>query len=130
MQVALKLKRPQRSALPRGGAGLSIGCFAGAGYGLFVGIGHLRPIGRRMTIVTPSISAAPFAHEGALTGAFCGVLAGAGFASSVSLHLGYHWEIFTNSHSTWASTHLRNTAYAMVFKIRHLLRLPQAPCAV
>lgn len=41
-------------------------------------------------MVTPSAFAKPFAHDGAVVGAFCGVFAGAGFASAIAVHLGYH----------------------------------------
>lgn len=82
--------RPHSPIYPQAALGLSIGCFAGAGYGLSVGIGALRPVGQKAAVVTPSTSAKPFAHDGPLVGAFCGVFAGAGFASAIAMHLGYH----------------------------------------
>lgn len=93
MEGPLRAHTTHQPGLPQIGTGLSVGCFAGGGYGLAVGVGRLRPIGQNSAIVTPSLSA-PFAHNGALVGAFCGVVAGGGFASAVAVHIGYRWQPF------------------------------------
>lgn len=90
----IKTTSKKPTAKPRAAAGLSIGCFAGAGYGLAVGIGHMRPFGRKSAVVTPSLSSTPFAHDGTIVGAFCGVMVGVGFASAVAFHIGYEWTLF------------------------------------
>lgn len=73
--------------------GVSVGCFMGAGYGLFVGFGNLMPLGKHTALVYPDFSARPFAYDGSLAGAFCGATLSAGFASAVGMHLGYSWSI-------------------------------------
>lgn len=78
-------------SLPHAGVGVSVGCFAGAGYGLAVGVGQVHTVTRKSALIQPSL-AAPFAHEGAMVGAFCGVLAGGGFGAAVALHIGYQWQ--------------------------------------
>lgn len=87
-------KRPPGD--PQAALGLSVGCFMGAGYGLFVGFGTLRPLGRNTALVMPDLSATPFAYDGSLAGAFCGATLGAGFASAVAVHLGYSWSILAD----------------------------------
>lgn len=87
-------KRPPGD--PQAALGLSVGCFVGTGYGLFVGFGSLRPFGRNSALVTPDLSATPFAYDGTLTGAFCGATLGAGFASAVAMHVGYRWSILAD----------------------------------
>lgn len=90
-QFPIKIKS-SLNASPYAAAGVSIGCFAGAGYGLAVGIGNLRLVGRKNAVVLPSLSPVPFAHDGAILGAFCGVMCGVGFASTVAVHIGYQWQ--------------------------------------
>lgn len=84
-------KRPPGD--PQAGMGLSVGCFMGAGYGLFVGFGNLRSLGKNTALVSPDFSARPFAYDGSLAGAFCGASLGAGFASAIGIHLGFTWSI-------------------------------------
>lgn len=86
-QLKLLPKRTRTGPPLHSAAGISVGCFIGTGYGLAVGVGRIRSLGSQTALVTPS--ATPFAHDGALTGAFCGVMVGAGFGSAVALHLGY-----------------------------------------
>lgn len=81
-------------AEPQAAVGASVGCFAGAGYGLAVGFGRVRAVGGAFSLVRPG--AAPFAHDGAVAGAFCGVFVGAGFAAAVAVHLGYSWRILAD----------------------------------
>lgn len=63
------------------GVGVSAGCFAGAGYGLVIGLGRVTQT-RAGALVTPSTR--PFAHDGALAGAFCGVAFGAAAGSMLA----------------------------------------------
>lgn len=81
---------------PKVGVGVSIGCFIGAGHGLTVGIGTLRPITRDVSLVFPTPSQTPFAYNGTIIGAFCGVSAGVGFFSSIAVHLGYRWRLLSD----------------------------------
>lgn len=70
------------------GVGVSAGCFAGAGYGVVVGLGSVRRV-HSGALVTPSMT--PFAHDGYVAGAFCGVAIGGGggsmLANGLSLHV-------------------------------------------
>lgn len=79
---------------PRLGVGVSIGCFAGVGYGLAVGIGNVLGSSRNTTLIVPSVTSKAFAHDGAMAGAFCGVVVGGGFATGVGAHFGYRWALF------------------------------------
>lgn len=78
------------------GAGVSVGCFAGTGYGLAVGMGSVAAtsVTRNTALVVPFGKAQAFAHDGAMVGAFCGVVIGGGFASGVGAHFGYRWPLF------------------------------------
>lgn len=67
--------------------GVSAGCFAGAGYGIVVGLGTVRR-SRAGAVVMPSMT--PFAHDGALAGAFCGVTAGGGAGGMIAHGLSLH----------------------------------------
>ncbi|KAI0563199.1 hypothetical protein FGB62_44g126 [Gracilaria domingensis] len=98
---------------PRIAAGASIGCFAGVGYGLAVGVGRMRSVGRNTAVVTPSLSPAPFAHDGAIMGAFCGVMVGAGFASAIAFHIGYEWKVFQKRAADHAELMRRRTVRCM-----------------
>lgn len=82
------------TANPRLGVGVSIGCFAGVGYGLAVGIGSVLGSSRNTTLIIPSATSKAFAHDGAMAGAFCGVVVGGGFATGVGAHFGYRWALF------------------------------------
>lgn len=84
---------------PRVGMGVSIGCFAGVGYGLAVGMGKVTGTSRTTAIITPSFGQ-PFAHEGIMAGAFCGVVMGGGFATGIGTHIGYSWPVFTELYET------------------------------
>lgn len=79
---------------PQLAVGLSIGCFAGAGYGLAVGVGTIVSGSRNTAVIAPSLTSRPFAHDGPMVGAFCGVIAGGGFATGIGSHLGYRWDVF------------------------------------
>ena len=68
-----------------------MGCFAGSGYGLAVGVGKVKTFSPRAVLIQPTLST-PFAHDGAMIGAFCGVLAGGGFGAAVAFHIGYQWQ--------------------------------------
>lgn len=83
-----RMPRGPSSLAPHIAAGLSVGCFAGAGYGLSVGVGHMQPTARKTALIWP-IRAAPFAHEGAIVGTFCGVVAGGRFGVAIAVDLGY-----------------------------------------
>lgn len=79
---------------PQLATGVTIGCFAGTGYGLAIGVGTIVSGSRNTAIIVPSPRSQPFAHDGPMVGAFCGVVAGGGFATGIGAHLGYRWQVF------------------------------------
>lgn len=83
----------RRGRTPLGaGVGVCAGCFLGSGYGYAVGLG--RVTGTRFGgVVVPSME--PFAHQGALAGAFCGVSFGAGMGTMLAQGLVFHtrWRV-------------------------------------
>lgn len=99
---AARLRQPAISvqASPQAGVGVSVGCFAGAGYGLTVGFGSIVATtpNNNNALVVPSLKAQAFAHDGALVGAFCGVVLGGGVASGIGAHFGFRW---TNLFDGW-----------------------------
>lgn len=91
----------ERAKGPRAGLGVCAGCFIGAGYGLAVGFGRLTPAGGGRALVRPTFDLTPFAHDGSLAGAFCGIAVGVGFGTMLAAGIGYQWdcipELFANS---------------------------------
>ncbi|KAA8494913.1 hypothetical protein FVE85_3154 [Porphyridium purpureum] len=88
-------RRDRRPFETRAALGISGGCYVGAGFGFAVGIGNLWMLpGKSDTaIVTPSLQLQPFAHQGYLVGAFCGVAIGSGFGASVAKGIGFAFEL-------------------------------------
>ncbi|KAJ8905292.1 hypothetical protein NDN08_001799 [Rhodosorus marinus] len=79
-----------KNVQPHGGAGIAVGCFAGSGMGFSIGFGVVSRMGR-ISVVRPS--GEPFAHDGMLSGGFCGVNFGAGFGVGLARGLGYAWSV-------------------------------------
>mmetsp|Transcript_11133 Transcript_11133/g.46481 ORF Transcript_11133/g.46481 Transcript_11133/m.46481 type:complete len:225 (-) Transcript_11133:1405-2079(-) len=79
-----------KNVQPHGGAGIAVGCFAGSGMGFSIGFGVVSRLGR-VSVVRPS--GEPFAHDGVLSGGFCGVNFGAGFGVGLARGLGYAWSV-------------------------------------
>lgn len=63
------------------GVGVCAGCFAGAGYGLVVGMGRVTQT-RAGALVVPGTR--PFASNGPVTGVFCGVAFGAAAGTMIA----------------------------------------------
>lgn len=96
-RTAAPLSPPPTTPIdPQVGVGISIGCFIGASHGLTVGIGRLSPLTRDVSLVIPTPSQTPFAYNGTIIGAFCGVSAGAGLFSSIAVHLGFRWRVLSD----------------------------------
>lgn len=81
---------PSSEAQAPGGVGAWVGCFAGAGYGLAVGVGAVKRRARfgGLDFVSP-LPARVIVHDGALAGAYCGVGVGVG----VGRMLAFGWGI-------------------------------------
>lgn len=91
--------------------GVTIGCFAGTGYGLAIGMGTIISGSRNTAVIVPSPRSQPFAHDGPMVGAFCGVVAGGGFATGVGVHLGYRWRVFDDLYQAVAAILVHSTTH-------------------
>lgn len=106
------------NAAPKLGVGVSVGCFAGTGYGLAVGIGSVTGTTTRNTaLIVPSFKAQAFAHDGAMVGAFCGVVLGGGFATGIGAHFGFRFSLF-DEWFTFFGTGLVKTCNSLTNRFR------------
>lgn len=99
------------NASPQAGVGVSLGCFAGVGYGLSVGIGTVIATtpNNNNAIIVPSLKTQAFAHDGAMLGAFCGVVVGGGLATGIGAHFGFRWTSLFDDWFQFVGSNLRKT---------------------
>lgn len=109
---------------PQLATGVTIGCFAGTGYGLAIGMGTVISGSRHTAVIVPSPRSQPFAHDGPMVGAFCGVVAGGGFATGIGAHLGYRWHVFDEWYQA-ATAVLIHSMTQLSARVRTFFQNPQ-----